>query len=84
MTFFYYEVCLLKSPLANLTYQSAHEIKIGTLVTVPLRNRKNNSNAVVIEKVEKPTSQSGRVKSSRKTANDFFAIFGCKIEKSQL
>ncbi|NQY92644.1 MAG: primosomal protein N' [Campylobacteraceae bacterium] len=55
MTFFYYEVCLLKSPLSNLTYKSAQEIKIGSLVTVPLRNRKNNSNAVVIEKVEKPT-----------------------------
>ena len=55
MTSFYYEVCLLKSPLANLTYKSDDEIEPGTLVEVPLRNRKNNSPAVVVEKVEKPT-----------------------------
>lgn len=54
MSEYFYEVCLLKSPLDNLTYVSENEIKIGTLVGVPLRNRKSNSFAVVIEKVEKP------------------------------
>jgi len=52
---YFYEVCLLKSPLSNLTYKSTQEIKTGTLVEVPLRNRKNNSLAVVVESVEKPT-----------------------------
>jgi len=55
VTSFYYEVCLLKSPLSNLTYKSDDEIKTGTLVEVPLRNRKNNSAAVIIEKVDKPS-----------------------------
>ena len=52
---FYYEVCLLKSPLDNLTYKSSEDISIGTLIEVPLRNRKKNSLAVVIQKVEEPT-----------------------------
>ena len=52
---YFYEVCLLKSPLSNLTYKSNEEVNIGTLVEVPLRNRKNNSNAVIVKNVEKPT-----------------------------
>jgi len=55
MTDYYYEVCLLKSPLSNLTYKSSEVLALGTLVEVPLRNRKNNSNAVVVKVVEKPT-----------------------------
>ena len=51
---YFYEVCLLKSPLGNLTYKSDKEIKDGTLVEVPLRNRKNNSNAVIVQIVEEP------------------------------
>ncbi len=51
---YFYEVSLLKSPLDNLTYKSESEINIGTLVEVGLRNRKKNSNAVVIKEVEKP------------------------------
>jgi len=55
MTQYFYEVCLLKSPLSNLTYTTDTKIKIGTLVMVPLRNRKNDSFAVVVKEVEKPT-----------------------------
>ncbi len=51
----YYEVALLKSPLANLTYASVKEINIGSEVCVKLRNRKNLSPAVIIKEVEQPS-----------------------------
>jgi len=51
---FYYEIALLKSPIAPLTYQSDEDIKTGALVQVKLRNRKNLSDAVVVKKVAKP------------------------------
>ncbi|NVJ53692.1 MAG: primosomal protein N' [Campylobacteraceae bacterium] len=51
----YYEVSLLKSPLEPLTFQYEGELELGTKVEVPLRNRKNNSDAVVVKKVEKPS-----------------------------
>ena len=50
----YYEVALLKSPLQPLTYQSEMVIEKGTKVTVHLKNRKQQSDAVMIKKVEKP------------------------------
>ncbi|WP_108061211.1 primosomal protein N' [Poseidonibacter lekithochrous] len=52
---FYYELALLKSPLANLTYQSETQIEIGTKVQVKLQRRKNLNDAVVIKEVEKPS-----------------------------
>ncbi len=51
----FYEVSLLKSPLGLLTYQSSHDINIGTKVSVPLRGRKVSSDAVVISQVEMPS-----------------------------
>lgn len=51
---FYYELALLKSPLANLTFQSEENIDRGTKVLVKLRNRKALSDAVVVKEVEKP------------------------------
>ncbi|QKJ22819.1 primosomal protein N' [Poseidonibacter lekithochrous] len=51
----YYELALLKSPLANLTYQSETQIEIGTKVQVKLQRRKNLNDAVVIKEVEKPS-----------------------------
>lgn len=50
----FYELTFLKSPLNYLTYQSKDKIKIGTKVLVPLGNRKKQTEAVVIKKVEKP------------------------------
>ena len=52
---FYYELALLKSPLNNLTFQSAEKIEIGFKVKVKLQQRKNLDEAVVIKEVEKPT-----------------------------
>ncbi len=52
---YYYEVSLLKSPLNKLTYESKNEIQTGTKVLVKLRNRKNLSEAVVINQVDKPS-----------------------------
>ena len=51
---FYYEVALLKSPLANLTYQSENKLEVGTKVLVKLGNRKKLNESVVIKEVEKP------------------------------
>ncbi len=51
----YYEVSLLKSPLAPLTFQSEKDLIVGTKVLVKLRNRKDLSEAVIIKKVEKPS-----------------------------
>lgn len=50
----YYEVAILKSPLAPLTYKSSHDLKIGEKVEVSLRNRKKLCEAVVIKKVDEP------------------------------
>jgi primosomal protein N' (replication factor Y) (superfamily II helicase) len=50
---YFYEVCLLKSPLSNLIYKSDNLIDNGSLVKVKLRNKKDNL-AVVIKNVEKP------------------------------
>ena len=50
----YYEVALLKSPLQPLTYQSEMVIEKGPKVTVHIKNRKQQSDAVMIKKVEKP------------------------------
>ncbi|XPV70592.1 MAG: primosomal protein N' [Halarcobacter sp.] len=50
----YYEVALLKSPLSPLTFQSDIDIPDGTKVLIKLRNRKINSEAVVLKSVEKP------------------------------
>lgn len=51
---YYYELALLKSPLANLTYQSDEKLEVGTKVLVKLQRRKNLNDAVVIKEVEKP------------------------------
>ncbi len=50
----FYEVSLLKSPLASLTYQSKEDIEVGSKVLVQLRGRKSLSEAVIVKKVEKP------------------------------
>jgi len=50
----YYEIALLKSPLAPLTFQYEEQLDIGSKVLVKLRNRKNLNEAVVLKKVEKP------------------------------
>jgi len=50
----YYEVALLKSPLAPLTFASNETIHIGAFVGVSLRNRKSNSDGVIIKEVLKP------------------------------
>ncbi|MEA3384223.1 MAG: primosomal protein N' [Campylobacterota bacterium] len=52
---YYFEVTLLKSPLAPLTYQSYEDIKIGTLVEVQLQRRVKLQEGVVISKVDKPS-----------------------------
>jgi len=51
----YYEVALLKSPLAPLTYKSSDIIKIGSLVKISLKNRKKDTFGVIVKEVEKPT-----------------------------
>jgi len=51
---YYYEVCLLKSPLEPLTYSSKNKLELFSLVGVSLRNRKKLTNAVIINEVEKP------------------------------
>ncbi|RXJ88901.1 primosomal protein N' [Arcobacter sp. CECT 8983] len=58
----YYEVSLLKSPLEPLTFQYEEELELGTKVEVPLRNRKNYSDAVVVKKVEKPSFKCSDIK----------------------
>ena len=51
---YYFEISLLKSPLANLTYQSNIDISIGQKVKITLANRKKELFGVVIKKVQKP------------------------------
>ena len=51
----YYEVSLLKSPLNLLTYESIIPLKIGRKIGVNLARRKNLSDAVIINEVNKPT-----------------------------
>ena len=51
----YYEVALIKSPLKMLTYASNEDISIGKKVFVSIKNRKKNSEAVIVSKVTKPT-----------------------------
>ena len=51
---YYYEVALLKSPLAPLTYQSKHKIQLGVKVEVSLQKRLKLQEAVIIKEVEKP------------------------------
>jgi len=51
----YYEVALLKSPLAPLTYQCEEELRLGAKVEVKLRNRKILSPAVIVKVVTKPS-----------------------------
>ncbi|WP_419774854.1 primosomal protein N' [Halarcobacter sp.] len=58
----YYEVSLLKSPLEPLTFQSEEDLELGTKVEVPLRNRKNYSDAVVVKKVEEPEFKCSDIK----------------------
>ncbi|WP_417327743.1 primosomal protein N' [Halarcobacter sp.] len=58
----YYEVSLLKSPLEPLTFQSEEDLELGTKVEVPLRNRKNYSDAVVVKKVEEPSFKCSDIK----------------------
>ncbi len=58
----YYEVSLLKSPLEPLTFQSEEDLELGTEVEVPLRNRKNYSDAVVVKKVEEPEFKCSDIK----------------------
>ncbi|MGB0989720.1 MAG: primosomal protein N' [Halarcobacter sp.] len=58
----YYEVSLLKSPLEPLTFQYKDELKLGSKVEVPLRNRKNYSDAVVVKKVEEPSFKCSDIK----------------------
>ncbi len=58
----YYKVALLKSPLEPLTYQSLEEIKIGTKIFVPIKNRKKLNEAVVIKQVEKPSFKCVNIK----------------------
>ncbi|RXJ78523.1 primosomal protein N' [Arcobacter sp. F155] len=58
----YYEVSLLKSPLEPLTFQSEEELELGSKVEVPLRNRKNYSDAVVVKKVEEPSFKCSDIK----------------------
>lgn len=50
----YYEVALLKSPLSPLTFQCEETIECGTKVLIKLRNRKINSEAVVLKLVDEP------------------------------
>ncbi len=58
----YYEVSLLKSPLEPLTFQCEEELELGSKVEVPLRNRKNYSDAVVVKKVEEPSFKCSDIK----------------------
>ncbi|AXH09505.1 primosomal protein N' [Malaciobacter halophilus] len=50
----YYEIAILKSPLAPLTYQCEHNIQIGAKVLVKLARIKKLCEAVVLKEVEKP------------------------------
>lgn len=50
----FYEVSFLKSPLNFLTYQSIEYIEIGTKVLVPLGNRKKQTEAIIVRKVDQP------------------------------
>ena len=52
---FFYNVALLHSPLEPLTYKSVEEIKIGTLVEVPLQKRVKLQKSVIVKIVEKPS-----------------------------
>ncbi len=52
---YYYELCILETPLSNLTYQSDISIDIGSKVLVSLKTRKKLSDAVILKKVNKPS-----------------------------
>ncbi|RLA79426.1 MAG: primosomal protein N' [Epsilonproteobacteria bacterium] len=51
----YYEVALLNSPLAPLTYQSDQIIEVGVQVEVKLANRKKLLFGVIVKIVDKPS-----------------------------
>ncbi len=68
---YYYEIALLKSPLAPLTYQRDIEIPIGTLVEVQLQKREKLLNGVVIKGVEKPTFKCINIAAITKYYYDF-------------
>ncbi len=65
----YFEVSLLKSPLAPLTYQNETDITLGTLVNVTLANRKESLKGVVTKKVEKPDF---KCKDIEETTNEYY------------
>ncbi|NLO17597.1 MAG: primosomal protein N' [Arcobacter butzleri] len=50
----YYELSIIGSNMAPLSYQYSKELDIGRVVEVRLKNRKNTSKAVVLKEVEKP------------------------------
>ena len=58
----YYELCILKSPISNLTYQSNTDITIGYEVLVSLKTRKKLCAAVILKKVDKPSFKCVEIK----------------------
>ncbi len=50
----YYEIAVLRSPLAPLTYQSEEKLELGSVVEITLRNRKKVQFGVVVKEVKKP------------------------------
>lgn len=55
----YYSLSILSSPLGSLTYSSESKLKIGSVVSVKLRNR--NEQGTVILACEKPDFQTSQI-----------------------
>lgn len=55
----YYNIALLGSPLEPLTYQSVHQIQIGTLVSINVKNR--TTKGVVVLKSTKPQFKTSEI-----------------------
>lgn len=58
---YYYQVVLLRSSAPDLTYASTQTICVGSIVIVPLKTTVKN--AVVLEKVKKPTFETYEITS---------------------
>ena len=70
----YYEIALLKSPLALLTYSSEDDVKIGSIVSVNIKNRKINNDGVIVKEVEKPSFKCNSIQNISEFYYDDFML----------
>jgi len=73
---YYYEVTLLRSSAPKLTYACGDELKIGSVLSVPLKSTVKE--AVILEEVEKPEFDTAEIVS---VSNKFYSSEQMEIAK---